>query len=65
MVVYGNENNKIVPLLHVLYFGRDDTLSSLYFSIMHVPLKELTVCLHGRAYQRMFMKYNREKGVLK
>ena len=30
---------------------------------MHVPLKELTVCLYGRAYQRMFMKYYLEQGI--
>ena len=45
-------------------FVRDDSLSSLFiFCIMHVPLKELTVCLYGRAYQRMFMKYYLEQGI--
>ena len=55
---------KLSPSLCLQYlFGMILFPPSSVFCIMHVPLKELTVCLYGRAYQRMFMKYYLEQGI--
>ena len=55
---------KLSPTLCLQYlFGMILFPPSSVFCIMHVPLKELTVCLYGRAYQRMFMKCYLEQGI--